>query len=96
MHAYIASKFLGFSWILKTKILDKISVQIFKPTPPGEGGIKNEVIEKSLGKRLILLAAICCPALVQKQNLQNLLKWWILGGIIGVKRSWSGFFAGQR
>ena len=28
--------------------MDKISVQIFKPTPPGEGGIKNEVIEKSL------------------------------------------------
>ena len=49
-HAYIASKFLDFSKISKTKILEKIWVQIFNPPPPGEGGIKNEVIEKPLGE----------------------------------------------
>ena len=31
------------------KKLDKILVQIFNPTPHGEGSIKNEVIEKSVG-----------------------------------------------
>ena len=29
--------------------MDKILVQIFYPTPPWEGGIKNEVIEKLVG-----------------------------------------------
>ena len=31
---------------IKTKSLDKILVQIFNPTPPWKGGMKNEVIEK--------------------------------------------------
>ena len=34
--------------MFKTKILDKIWVQLFNHTPLGEGGIKNEVIEKSV------------------------------------------------
>ena len=37
------------SWLflnIKIKILDKIFVQIFNPTPPWKGGIKNECIEK--------------------------------------------------
>ena len=35
--------------MLKTKI-DKIWVQMFNPTPPGEGDIKNELIEKIVGE----------------------------------------------
>ena len=30
--------------------MEKIWVQIFNPTHPGEGGIKNEVIEKLVGE----------------------------------------------
>ena len=36
------------------KILEKILVQIFNPTPHGEGGIKNEVIEKLVGELKLL------------------------------------------
>ena len=35
---------------MKTKILEKIWAQILNPTPPGKGGIKNEVIEKLVGE----------------------------------------------
>ena len=40
LNACMESKFIDFSQILKTKILEKIVIQIFNPTSPGEGGIK--------------------------------------------------------
>ena len=49
MHIIIWN-FVTFPKYQKHKKLEKDWVQMFNPTPPGEGGMKNEVIEKSIGE----------------------------------------------
>ena len=47
MHVYIHLKL--FSFIPNTKVWTNIELE-FLPSPPGEGGIKIDVIEKSVGE----------------------------------------------
>ena len=45
MHLYINLKLLDFSYISKTKILNKKKIRFFYPTPPQMGVLKNEDFE---------------------------------------------------